>query len=107
MFSDSTGYPLYQFQNAACSGPSTLLDNLPLMTCDAQVGFQEFYYYVDGNVGLRPKTTNQCVGKVPPGQPPSPKVGPTNPPSPPKNPPSKTGPKNSPSKTVPKSLRAA
>ena len=100
MFSGSTGYPAYQYQNAACTGPSTPLDILPLMTCDAQVGWQEFYYYVDGTVGLRPKTTNQCVGKAPPGQPTNPKVGP-------KNPPSKTGPKNSPSKIAPKSLRAA
>ena len=104
MYLVSTGSQLYQFQNADCTGSSTTLDLFPIMTCAAGRGWQDFYYYVDGVV-TRAKTTNECVGKAPPGQPTIPKVGPTNPPSPPKNPPSKTGPKNSPSKTVPKSLR--
>ena len=98
MLSDSTGIGVFQYQDAACEGPSTSLGLYPLAECAIQ--FQQFYYYVDSNVDLNPKVTTQCVGKAPPGQPSLPKTGP-------KNPPSKTGSKNPASKSAPKSFRAA
>ena len=107
MLSDSTGIGVFQYQDAACEGPSTSLGLYPLAECAIQ--FQQFYYYVDSNVDLNPKVTTQCVGKAPPGPPRPP--GPPGPPAPPntvpKNPPSKTGSKNPPSKSAPKSFRAA
>ena len=94
--SDSTGFEVYQYQNAACTGTGTPIYHDPYVECQASWGF---YYYVDSSY-VQAKATSQCVGKVPPGQPTPPKTVP-------KNPPSKTGSKNSPSKSAPKSFRAA